>query len=286
MIFVKKIFNKDNIFIQILETIVGSAIMALGIATLLLPNQLSSGGFSGIATILYYFLDIPMGITILVLNLPLFIIATFRLGKTFLVKVLIGTISLSVFIDLFEILEPLTNDKFLACICGGIFSGVGTAIILYAQSSTGGSDLLSNIIRSFNKRLRTGNLIVFIDAIIVIANVIVFKNIEVGLYSAITIFILGDMIDIIFEGVNFTKLLFIISNKNEEISLAIGLEVSRGTTGLYGKGMYTDSDKLILMCAAARNDVMKIKEITQNIDPDAFIIIANSREVFGEGFKE
>ena len=282
----KKIFNKDNIIIQILETILGSAIMALGVAALLLPNQLSSGGFSGIATILYYFLDIPMGITILVLNLPLFVIATFRLGKAFLIKALIGTISLSVFIDMFEIVEPFTNDKFLACICGGIFSGVGTAIILYAQSSTGGSDLLSNIIRSFNKKFRTGNIIVFIDALIVIANVIVFRNIEVGLYSAITIFILGNMIDIIFEGVNFTKLLFIISNKNEEISLAIGLEVSRGTTGLYGKGMYTNSEKLILMCAATRNDVMRIKEITQNIDPDAFIIIANSREVFGEGFKE
>ena len=94
------------------------------------------------------------------------------------------------------------------------------------------------------------------------------------------------MIDIIFEGVNFTKLLFIISNKYNEIALAIGNEVQRGTTGLYGKGMYTCNDKLILMCAATRNDVMKIKEITHDIDPDAFIIIANSREVFGEGFKQ
>lgn len=281
----KRILNKDNFFVQLIETIFGSALMALGTTTLLLPNKLSSGGFSGIATILYYTLDVPMGITILVLNLPLFVIATFRLGKKFLIKALAGTISISIFIDMFEVLTPFTNDKFLACICGGIFSGAGTAIILHANSSTGGSDLLSNIIRSYNNRLRTGNLIVFIDAIIVLANVIVFKNIEVGLYSAITIFILGNMIDIIFEGINFTKLIFIISNKNEEISLAIGLEVGRGTTGLYGKGMYTGNDKLVLMCAATRSDVMKIKEITQNIDQDAFIIIANSREVFGEGFK-
>ena len=282
----RKILSTDNFIIQILETIFGSAIMAIGTAALLLPNQLSSGGFSGIATILYYFLDIPMGITTLVLNLPLFVISTFRLGKKFLVKSLVGTISLSIFLDIFSKLAPLTNDRFLACICGGIFSGVGTAIILHARSSTGGSDLLSNIIKTYNNKLRTGNLIVFIDALIVLANVVVFRKIEVGLYSAITIFILGKMIDIIFEGVNFTKLLFIVSNKNEEISLAIGLDVERGSTGLFGKGMYTGKEKLVLMCAADRNDVMKIKEITQNIDPDAFIIIANSREVFGEGFKE
>ena len=278
--------KKDNLIIQILETLVGSAIMAIGTAALLLPNKLSSGGFSGIATILYYFLDIPMGISILVLNLPLFIIATCRLGKSFLIKALVGTISISVFIDMFESLAPLTNDKFLACICGGIFSGTGTAIILHASSSTGGSDLLGNIIKSFNNKLKTGNLIVFIDAIIVLANVILFKNIEVGLYSGITIFVLGKMIDLIFEGINFNKLIFIVSNKNEEISLAIGMEVERGSTGIYGKGMYTGTDKLILMCAVTRNDVMKIKEITKSIDQEAFIIVANSREVFGEGFKE
>lgn len=280
-----RLFKNDNFVIQIIETIIGAAIMAMSTSLLLLPNKLSSGGFSGIATILYYLGNIPMGITILVLNTPLFLIAIFRLGKKFFIKSLVGTIAISVFIDIFDKLPALTNDKFLACICGGIFSGVGTAIILYAQSSTGGSDMLSNIIRSFNRRLKTGNLIVFIDAIIVFANVIVFRNIEVGLYSGITIFILGKMIDIIFEGVNFTKLLFIVSNKNEEISLAIGQEVERGTTGIYGKGMYSGIDKLVLMCAANRNDVVKIKEITRDIDPEAFIIVANSREVLGEGFK-
>lgn len=280
-----KIFKNDNFAIQIIETIVGAAIMAIGTALLLLPNKLSSGGFSGIATILYYLGNVPMGITILVLNTPLFLVAAFRLGKKFFIKSLIGTISISVFIDIFDKLPALTNDRFLACICGGIFSGIGTAIILYAQSSTGGSDLLSNIIKSFNRKLKTGNLIVTIDAIIVLANVIVFRNIEVGLYSGITIFILGNMIDIIFEGVNFTKLLFIVSYKNEEISLAIGQEVERGTTGIYGKGMYSGIDKLVLMCAANRNDVVKIKEITREIDPEAFIIVANSREVLGEGFK-
>ena len=125
-----------------------------------------------------------------------------------------------------------------------------------------------------------------IDIIIVTLNVVFLGHIEIGLYSAITIYLYGKLIDVIFEGIYFTKLLFIISDKNKEISEAIVNEVKRGVTGLYGKGMYRDKEKLILLCAASRRDVYKIKELARNIDPKSFIVVANAREVVGKGFKE
>lgn len=192
---------------------------------------------------------------------------------------------MSIFIDILDKFKPLTEDRILACVYGGIITGLGTAIILKVGSFTGGSDLLSNIIKGFNPSIRVGNMIVIIDIIIVTLNVLFFKEIEVGLYSAIAIYIMGKIIDIIFEGVYFTKLLIIISDKNEEIAKEIGKNIKRGTTGLYGKGMYTNEEKLVLMCAAARGDVSKVKDTARKIDPKSFIIITNSREVVGLGFK-
>ena len=270
---------------EIIETIVGSAIMAAGTSLLLLPNQLSSGGIAGIATILYYLINIPMGTTILAFNIPLFVLAVFRMGKSFFIKSMIGTISFSIFIDILDKLEPLTNDRFLACIYGGVIIGLGTAIILKANSSTGGSDLISFLAKSLNPQLRISNIIVMIDVAIVLLNVVFFREIEIGLYSAIAIYIMGKIIDIVFEGIYFTKLIFIVSDKNEKIAREIGENIKRGTTGLLGKGMYTKKDKLVLMCAASRGDVAKVKNIAREIDPNSFIIITNSREVVGQGFK-
>lgn len=281
----KKVNIKD-FAIEVIETIIGAFIMAVAVSLFLLPNELSSGGFSGIATIGYYLLKIPMGTTILILNIPLFIFATFKIGKKFLVKSIIGTVTLSIFIDILDKFTPLTNDKILACIYGGVLTGLGTAIILKAHASTGGSDVLSLIIREYNSKYEAGRLITIIDFAIVILNVIFLKKIEIGLYSAIVIYLMGKVIDIIFEGIYFTKLIFIISDKNEEISALISKKVKRGVTGIYGKGMYTNKEKLVLMCAVGRNDISEVKQIVKKIDSKAFLIVTNSREVLGVGFKQ
>ncbi len=270
--------------LECIGTIIGSAIMASGIAFFLLPNQLSSGGFSGIATLLYYLFQFPMGAVIIALNVPVFIFSIFKLGKGFFIKSLIGTGFLSFFIDLFDRFEPFTQDRFLACIYGGILTGIGTAIILKFHSSTGGSELVSNIVKKFKPNIRISNIIMFFDIVVVSLNVIFFKEIEIGLYSAIAIYLMGKMIDIVFEGIYFTKLIIIVSDKNEQISRKIGNEVKRGTTGLFGKGMYTDKEKLVLLCAASRGDISKIKYIAKKIDPKCFIVVTNSREVVGQGF--
>ena len=164
--------------------------------------------------------------------------------------------------------------------------GIGTAIILKSHSSTGGSDLVSYIINKQNPTIQTSKILVIIDATIIFLNMIFLKEIEIGLYSAISIFIMGKMLDILFEGIYFTKLAIIISDKSEEIAKRIEKNIKRGSTGLYGKGMYTGEEKLILMCAVSRNNLEKLKLEAKSVDPDSFIIITNSREVVGLGFKE
>lgn len=269
---------------EILGTMLGSAIMAMGVSLFLLPNKLSTGGFSGLATITYYFFDVPMGFATIVLNLPLFIIALYKLGIKFIGKSIIGTVSLSIFIDLFDKLPELTNDRFLGCIYGGIIVGVGTALILKMGASTGGTDLISNIAKGYKPNIKMGTVIVWIDSAIIAINALAFGEVEIGLYSAIAIFLLGKMLDIVFEGINFTKLIIIISDKSEEISNKIQ-DMERGVTGLYGKGMYTENEKLVLVCACPRKDVGKVRQIAKEVDENSFIIISNAREVYGEGFK-
>ena len=279
-----------NIFLkkwtkEILYLTVGCIIMAIGTSLFLLPNQLSTGGFAGISTIIYYLFNLPLGVTMLCLNIPLFIMAYVKVGKETTIKGIIGTVLLSFFIDIFDKIKPLTTDRLLACIYGGILVGIGTAIILKANASTGGTDMLSYIIRSYRSTYRPGNLIVIVDGIIVILNVIVFKQIEIGLYSAIAIYIMGKMIDVIFEGIYFTKNMFIVSNKYKEVAEEIGKKLDRGTTGIYAKGMYTKEKKMMLWCVASRNEIAIIKDIAKRIDPASFVVISNAREAWGKGFR-
>ena len=280
--------NKNAKFVKIAEYLgitLGAMIMASGTALFLLPNALSTGGFSGIATVIYYLFKFPLGGTMLVLNFPLFLIAFFKISKDLFFKSIYGTIALASFIDLFNHGTPITNDRFLACIYGGILVGIGSAIILKFNASTGGSDLLSYIIRTYKSEYRSSNLILVIDGIIITVNVLFFKTIEVGLYSAIAIYLMSKMIDIIFEGTNFTKLMFIISPEYKEISKQIGKNINRGSTGLYSRGMYTDEEKMTLLCAGSRTEAYKIQTVAKGIDENAFIIIVNAREVLGKGFK-
>ena len=263
----------------------GCISMAMGVAWFLLPNEISTGGFSGIATIVYYLFEFPLGTTILILNIPLLLIAYFRISKQLFFRSIYGTVVFSALIDVFDQIVPLTYDRFLGCIYGGVLMGIGTAIILKFRASTGGSDLLSYVIRSYKPQYRSSNLILTTDTIIITINVFFFKAIEVGLYSAIAIFLMGKMIDLIFEGVNFTKVVLIISPKYKAIAEKIGKDVNRGSTGVYAKGMYTNEEKMMLLCVGSRTESYEIEQIAKNVDRTSFIIILNAREVLGKGFK-
>ena len=280
-----KLLTKKYVY-EMFLIMLGTMTMAIGTSLFLLPNKLSSGGFSGLATITYYLFNWKMGYIILLLNIPFFILAFIRIGKEFVIKSIIGTSLLSFFIEIFNQIAPLTNDRFLACIYGGIFIGTGTSLILKASASTGGSDLVSYIIKSFKKGLSTSNLIVIFDIIVITLNILFLKELEIGLYSAISIYIMGKIIDIVFEGIGFSKMMFIISEKYNDISKEISEQVLRGATGIYSKGMYTNADKMMLMCIASRREVMEIRQIANRIDSKSFIVITNVREVYGEGFKK
>lgn len=275
-----KKYSKDFLIITI-----GCFIMAMGTSLFLLPNQLSSGGFAGISTILYYLFKLPLGSTMFFLNIPLLIWAFFKISKELFFKSIVGTIVLAVFIDLLDTGKVFTDDRLLACIYGGILNGIGTALVLRATASTGGTDLLTYIIRKYKPHFQTATLIVVVDTIIVFLNVVFFNKIEVGLYSAIAIYLMGKLIDIVFEGVNFTKMMFIISKDYREIASKVGKELDRGSTAIYAKGMYTREKRMMLLCVGTRTEIAKIKMIAIDIDPKAFIITANARETWGKGFK-
>lgn len=231
----RTIIKFKYLIIQTLQIITGTLVIAFGTSLFLLPNQLSAGGFSGIGTITYYLFQTPLGTTTLILNIPLFIISLLRNGKKFFLNALLGTFLLSVFFNIFENLKPVTTDRFLACIYGGIIIGIGTAIILKARASTGGTDLLTQIIKSYKPNVRISSLITLLDIFIVTLNVIFFKELEIGLYSAITIYIMGKMLDIFFEGINFGRIVYIISSKYDDIAKEIGNRIKRGSTALKRK---------------------------------------------------
>lgn len=279
-------FEIKSYLIELLQLIFGTILMAVGISLFLLPNKLSSGGFTGIATVFYYLFKWKVGTVIFLLNLPLFILSYFKIGKDFFFKSLIGTLVLSISVNYLEVVQPITSDKFLDCIFGGIIIGIGNALILRVNGSTGGTEIVTGIIRAYAPKFKASNIIRIFDISIVALNVIVFKEIEIGLYSAIAIYMSTKMVDLIFEGTNFNKMMFIISEKYNEIASKIQNNMERGTTGIYSKGMYSNKDRMMLLCVVSRNEVIKIRQIVNKIDPEAFIIISNVREAFGEGFKD
>ncbi len=275
-----------SFFISMIGLVIGTFLMACSTAFFLLPNKLSTGGFSGLSTIAYYIFHVPIGTVMIFLNIPLFLVAFFRIGKNFIVKSIAGTVFLSMFMNVLERFPAVTTDKFLACIYGGIIMGIGTSVILKVNSSTGGSDLLSYVIRSFNDRFKSGDLIIAFDTVVITISIIVFKEIEIGLYSAIAIYLMGKMIDIVFEGVDFTKVMLIVSDKYENIAKVIGEDVRRGCTAIYAKGMYSNESKMMLFCVGGRNEIIQIKRIAKSIDNKAFVVIFNAREVLGKGFRK
>lgn len=281
----RKIINIKKFIINLIQTLFGTAIMAIAVDLFLLPNQLSVGGFSGIGTIGYFLFGLPVGTTVFVLNIPLFLMALIKNGRRFFLDSLIGTISLSVFLNLFENINIVTHSGFLACIYGGVLSGIGNSIVLNANASTGGSDLFAQIVKSYKPDIKTGGVIIVIDAIVVIVSTIVFGEIEIGLYSAIAIYIMGKVLDLFFEGIDFAKMMIIISPNYQEISDEINKKIKRGTTAIYGRGMYRAEEKELLLCVASRREVREIRKIVKEIDKNAFLIITNAREVYGEGFK-
>ncbi|QZY55778.1 YitT family protein [Crassaminicella profunda] len=281
---------KSSIFFDYLLITIGTLIIAFAIVFFLGPNMIAPGGVTGLAIVIKKVIGIPIDITNLVINTPLFIIGLMVLGKKFGFKTAYGTLMLSLFIRV--IITVLgdnmvgTNDLLLASLYGGVMVGVGIGFVFKAGGTTGGTDLAGAILNKYIPSLSIPKLMMCIDLTIVISAGIVNGKLETALYSVMALYIIVKIADFIIEGLNYAKAFFIISNDSEKIGQAIMKDLDRGATILQGRGMYTGKDKDVILCIVDRSQVTKLKNIVNGIDQNAFMMVTTIHEVLGEGFKK
>ncbi|QEN07812.1 YitT family protein [Oceanispirochaeta crateris] len=262
----------------------GCLIMALGMNLFLIPNKIAAGGLSGIGIVIYHLFNFPVGVSVLILNIPLFLISWKLLGTSFGVKTLFSTILFSLLVDGTSFLRPMTDDLILSVIFGGVLVGLGLGIIFRNDATTGGTDLAAKIFHKLIPFMSIGQILLITDALVVVLAATVFGQYELALYASVSIFITARIIDVVVVGINYSKAAYIISLQSGRISSRILEELNRGVTELKGRGMFTGMDRPVLMCVLRSRDIPLMKKIVQDEDPQAFIFISDVREVFGEGF--
>ena len=268
--------------------VIGSIIFALSVNVFTASNNIAPGGMTGISTMINYVLGLPIGMTGLVLNLPIFIWAIVSIGYKLVGKTIFATVIMSIAIDLFgKILPAYTGEKMLAAIFGGILEGIGLSLVFMGGGTTGGTDLVAMILRKKFRHLSMGKIMMGIDLAIIVTSALIYSSIESALYAVIAIFVSTRLIDAILYGVDTGtgKLLFIISEKSDEIAQDILNDMERGVTVLKSRGAYSGKDGNVLLCAVSRYEVVKIKDIIRFHDKEAFIIIGDAGEISGEGFQ-
>jgi len=265
--------------------VTGSLLYAVAISLLLDPNSLAPGGVSGIAIIISHFIPIPTGTLIIAINIPLMIWGAIRLGLGTMLSTIFTTFFSSWLVNLLAVFPPITSDPLLASIFGGAALGLSMVMIFKAESTTGGTDIIVRIIRLKLPHFTTGKLFLMTDTIIVAASALVFKNIETGLYAGLACTVFSFVFDHALYGGDTAKLVYIISNAHEKITQRLLVELDLGATYLHGEGAYTRTDKTVLLCAMKKQFFPKVRQLVLEEDPDAFLIVGQASEVFGEGFK-
>ena len=271
-------------FLNFLYTILGACLVGIGEAWILIPLKLTTGGFNGISMLFFYLCKIPLGITSIILNLPLFLISLKVLGVKYSIRTLIAMLVTSAMLEFAGEWSNLTSDMLLASVFGSSLIGLGIAICLKGESTTGGTDLLAKLIQKKNKHFQMGNIILIIDAIIIIVTSFTFKSIDVALYSGISVLVMTKVIDFILDGGKYEKAMFIITNKSQEIAEFIINDIKRGVTKVNAIGQYSGTQKEILICIASKREIPKIKEKIKFIDNTSFTIISTVTEAIGNGF--
>lgn len=283
--------NKKTVdkVIEALMINVGIILIALGLIWFLEPNTIAPGGVTGLAIVVERLTGVPIYITNLIINVPLFIMGIVVLGKGAGVKTAYGTLGLSGFLILLANIEftnsPATADPLLASIFGGVIVGIGIGLLFKVGGSTGGTDLAGAILNKFFPSLSAAKLMMFVDICVIVLAGIVSGKVETALYSSVCLYVMVKAADFIVEDLNYSKSFYIISRKSEEISERIIKELERGVTALQGKGMYSGEQKDVLMCVVNRAQVQKVKNIVREIDPEAFVMLNTTHEVLGEGFQ-
>ena len=269
---------------KLLLTAAGCAITGFAVATLLTPNKIVLGGATGVATILYHALGIPQGVSFATVNVLLLLIGVKILGKQFAVSTVMGAGFVSVFVQVFSYMPPLTNNIILAALFGGMLYGLGIGIAFSAESSTGGTDILGRLIQNFFPHLPVGKILQGINGLIIAASYFVFKDTELILFSVLALFVSTFTIDWFISRLNISRIAFVITDKGEEISKFLVSSSKRGVTMLNAVGAYNSSTREMLFCALKKSEIPAFQNKVLKIDEKAFIVYAESPEIMGNGF--
>ncbi|RNC29738.1 MAG: hypothetical protein AWM53_00356 [Candidatus Dichloromethanomonas elyunquensis] len=267
---------------QALGIILGSFTVALSVNTFILANRIADGGITGIAIILHYLFQLDVGLTVLVLNIPLFILGYKAIGKRLLFLSMIGVSAFTLALHFTGGLTAVTKDTLLAAVFGGLITGIGMGIIFRSQGSLGGTDILA-IILNRKTPFSVGQIILGIDTIIFLGTAVLFKP-ETAMYAMIYMFIASKVIDLVQAGLDYSKSVMVITDKPETIASDIIKTLGRGVTYFSAEGAYSQTPKKIIYCIINRAQLSQMKEIVHRHDPDAFVSIADVSEVVGEGF--
>jgi uncharacterized membrane-anchored protein YitT (DUF2179 family) len=272
---------------DLLVVTVGGSLFALAVSLFLAPNQIVPGGITGASILITRFLPgVGVGTLVILLNLPLFAFAFFKLGRGFLLYSAYGTFIASVMIDLVaHFAPPIDTEPLMAALAGGVLEGLGLGLVFTRGATTGGSDIIARLLKLPFPTMRMGRLMLAVDGMVVMASMLVFGHINPGLHAILAIFVSSRTVDALLYGLDIERAAYIISERCEDIADAINKRLERGATLLNGRGAYTGHERTIILCAVKRQQVAVLKRLVKDIDPRAFIILMAAHEVLGEGFK-
>ena len=271
--------------------IIGTALVAFATASVLEPASLVTGGFTGIAIIVKQFTEhllpggVPLSVTNLTLNIPVFLIAIRLKGLRYLIHTLFATVMLSFWLSVLPVVPLAGNDLLLASLYGGILMGAGIGLVFVTGATTGGTDLIAALVQHFLRHYSISNILWVIDTAVVLVGVYLY-GIQITLYAIIAIYLTSKISDGIIDGLKFSKAAFIITEKPEALAALVMEELGRGVTGISATGMYSGDSKNMLLCVVSKKEIVRLKELAKSCDPNAFVIVTDVREVLGEGFIE
>lgn len=266
-------------------TILGSSIFALGFSLFLQPNDMSPGGISGLAMIVVELLNYgSVGMLSILINLPLFVLGGMKVGKRFFGGSLLGMLLSSVLIDLFARIPMPPTEPLIGALYGGVVCGLGLGLVFVSGTSTGGSDILVRLLKLKYRNVPIGQISMVFDAFVVMLTGVVFHDVTKALYTGVTVFVCGKVLDAVVYGFDYSKVALIISSEYEAIAQAIGKKLDRGATFLHAEGSYSHRETKVVLAAVKRQQMAELKELVVQIDPNAFIILQDAHQVLGDGF--
>lgn len=281
----KKVTRQD--VKDIVVILLGCAIGSAGFSFFTYPNDIVSGGLTGISQIINRLTGLPVGGMVIVMNIPLFLVAWKKFGIRFILGSLLGMLASSIFIDLFNSLNiVVTTDMLLAAVYGGIVKGFGWGLVYTTGATGGGSDIAARFLRRKYPYINFGTLSLGLDALVVFAFAVVFRKYDSAMYTIITMFVSSKVVNLLLYGAMNSSVCYIITNQYQRIADAVNKQLLRGATLLKAQGAYTGEDRCVVLCVIKRNQIAELKKIVTEIDAHAFVIVTESHEVFGKNFSD